>query len=90
MPNTLVLTLDFINDIVDPSGKIARYADRIEQHRTIWHANDVLAWGRAQGMLIAHVKVGFSANYIECPQTSPIFSGAIESGAFVDPSLKQK
>ncbi|TNF66650.1 MAG: cysteine hydrolase [Gammaproteobacteria bacterium] len=81
MKNTLILTLDYINDIVNPKGKIAHYADRITDYQVIENANKVLAWARDKQMPIAHVKVGFSPNYMECPKSSPMFSKTAEFGA---------
>lgn len=70
----IILTLDFINDICAPEGKIAYFSKRIKANRVIDHANQVLHWARTQQHLIAHVKVGFRANYITCPGTSPLFN----------------
>ncbi|MCP3942034.1 MAG: cysteine hydrolase [Desulfobacteraceae bacterium] len=93
MMNTIILTLDFINDICDPKGKIARAADRIKTNQVIEHTNRILTWGRQQqaqkqGLkdvynlcLIAHVKVGFRAGYADCPSHSPIFGAAKKYGA---------
>ncbi|MCF6764663.1 cysteine hydrolase [Thiotrichales bacterium 19S3-7] len=81
MKNTLVLTLDYINDIVNENGKIARYADRITTYQVLENANKVLKWARDNSMAIAHVKVGFSPNYLECPKNSPMFSKSAEFGA---------
>ena len=80
--NTIILTLDFINDICDPAGKIARAAERIESNQIIEHANQILAWGRKQSCFIAHVKVGFRPDYAECPAQSPVFSAAKKNKRF--------
>ncbi|BCD91022.1 hypothetical protein fh0823_11610 [Francisella halioticida] len=40
------------------------------------NANKIIAWGRKNGIKIAHVKVGFSKDYHECPENSPIFGQA--------------
>ena len=77
----LLLTLDFINDIVHPDGKIASTAPYIAEHGVIKHANQAIAQARSAGHLVAHVTVGFSASYIECPRQSPVFSKAPEFGA---------
>lgn len=81
MKKTLVLSLDFINDIVHLDGKIAHSAQRIKENRTIENANKVIQWGRKNNFPIAHVRVGFSANYLECPKTSPMFSKSMGFGA---------
>ncbi len=70
---TMVLLLDFINDIVDPRSKIAGSAGFIEKHNVLEKANELIAFARKNSLLIAHVKVGFSEQYLECPKASPIF-----------------
>jgi len=76
MKKTAILVLDFINDIVHEEGKIASYVDRLVEHKVIENANRVIQWGRQNELPILHVKVGFSQNYIECPESSPLFSNA--------------
>ena len=78
---TLLLTLDFIHDIVHPNGKVARSAPYIAEHNVITHANQAITQARKAGHLIAHVKVGFSPSYVECPRQSPVFGKAPEFGA---------
>ena len=77
----LLLTLDFINDITHPKGKIARYADRIERNQTIERANQAIAHVRQNNWPIAHVRVGFDATYAQCPKHSPMFGPAAEHRA---------
>lgn len=71
--NTLVLSLDFINDIVHPDGKLA---NQLDQSLVIANANKAIHWARANDHLVAHVKVGFQKGYKECPIQSPGFSKA--------------
>ncbi|WP_192483678.1 MULTISPECIES: cysteine hydrolase family protein [Cysteiniphilum] len=81
MQNTLVLVADFINEIVDPKGAFgAHNAARIIEDKTMEKANEVIAWARKHNVLVAHVKVGFEANYQECPKHSPMFGKAPEYG----------
>ena len=77
----LLLTLDFINDITHPQGKIARYAERIEHNHVIEQANQAITYARQQKWPIAHVKVGFDATYAQCPKHSPMFGSAAEHQA---------
>ena len=79
--NTLLLVADFINEIVDPKGAFgAHNAARIIEDKTIEKANRAIAWARKHAVKIAHVKVGFSENYTECPKNSPMFGKAPEYG----------
>ncbi|MBV6322494.1 cysteine hydrolase family protein [Duganella violaceipulchra] len=79
--SSLFLTIDFINDIVHRDGKIASCAAMVAGHGVLERCNQALAWARAQGMLVAHVKVGFPASYANCPERSPIFGQAARHGA---------
>ena len=77
----LLLIIDFINDIVHPEGKISHAAERIKNNKTMQHANQAITWARKHNILIAHIKVGFDTAYINCPENSPMFSGAKQHGA---------
>lgn len=74
--HTAILTLDIINDICDPKGKLARYPDRIAAKGIIDQINTITAWGREKGHLIIHVRVGFSAHYLDASRQSPLFKNA--------------
>lgn len=71
-----LLVIDFINDIVHPQGKLARYSERIVQNKIISHANQAIAHARKNNLLIIFVKVGFHPGYPECPKQSPLFGAA--------------
>lgn len=79
--STLLLTVDFINDIVHPQGLIPSCAAMVAEYQVIERTNQALAWARARGFQIAHVKVGFPAGYPNCPDSSPIFGAAKRLGA---------
>lgn len=81
MTKPILLVIDFINDIVHPEGKIAGSAKYIQEHGVIVQANNAIAWARKKAIPIVHVKVGFSADYLECPISSPIYNRAKALGA---------
>jgi nicotinamidase-related amidase len=81
MSKSLLLVIDFINDIAHPKGKIAGSAHFIKDHHVIENSNQAIAWARKNNILIAFVKVGFSHNYLECPSHSPLFNKVKELGA---------
>lgn len=81
---SLLITLDFINDIVHPDGKIAHSAERISQTQTIKKTNQLIAWARTQNIRIAHVRVAFREDYSDCPAQSPLFSAAEKYEALQD------
>lgn len=76
--NTGLILIDFINDIVDPKGKLAGkgYSRFIERHEVLAKLQRLLSAWRASNRFIAHVRVGFSPGYIEHPASSPLFGGA--------------
>jgi len=83
-PNsTGIVLVDFINEIVDPKGKLAGkgYATFMDKHATLDNVRKLLGHGREHGIPIIHVRVGFSASYIEHPEFSPLFGGAKKFGA---------
>lgn len=76
-PNaTLLLTIDYINDICHPEGKIPSCAGMMQRHQVMQRANIAIRHARAQGMAVAHVKVGFPSSYANCPPDSPVFGKA--------------
>jgi nicotinamidase-related amidase len=76
---TLLLTIDFMNDIVHPDFNGAA-ADMVSQCHTLSHANEAIAQARARGDIIAHCRVGFASDYSDCPESSPLFTGAKAHG----------
>lgn len=78
-----LLLLDFVNDIVNPNGKTAGkgYADFDKRHNSLNRVGELLAHARKDDFAIIHVRVGFSADYKEQPEQSPIFGGAKKFGA---------
>ncbi|PYE89947.1 cysteine hydrolase family protein [Phyllobacterium leguminum] len=78
---TAFIGLDYIVDIVDPSGKIAASAAQAKERGVIAKANEALAIAREKGWLSILVKVGFSNNYKDQPKNSPLFGRANELGA---------
>lgn len=83
MQNTALLVIDFINDIVNPKGKIASSAEFVKSNHVIENANKMIAYARKNNMPIGFVKVGFSESYAECPKDSPIFGKAPSFGALM-------
>lgn len=71
---TAVITLDLINDICTPNGKIARFSQRINDKQIIEKANIATQWSRKNNHLTIHVRVGFHDHYQEASPISPIFS----------------
>lgn len=79
-----LLMIDFVNENVSPQGKMAGkgYPVFCEHHKTLENAETLLNAFRSKGLLIVHVRVGFSPDYKEQPAFSPLFGAANQFGAF--------
>ena len=81
---SIYLVLDMQNDIVHddgPSGKTTA-GEQIRSRGIIVKTGTAIAAARKAGVAVGFVRVGFSADYRECPMNSPIFSGAKAAGRF--------
>jgi len=77
-----LLLIDFINEIVHPDGKISGkgYADFDARHGALNRVAELLRQARNKGIAVIHVGVGFSPDYREQPENSPVFGGARKFG----------
>ena len=78
-----VVLIDFLNEFVHLDGKLAKngYSDYVMKYGVKRAVERVLAQARSSGDLVIHVRAGFSDNYVECPEDSPLFAGAKKYGA---------
>lgn len=79
--NTAFIGLDYIVDIMQVGGKIARSAAHASERNVIDVANRALAIARQSAWLSILVKVGFDKTYVDQPKQSPMFGRAHEFGA---------
>ncbi|MDP2759784.1 MAG: isochorismatase family cysteine hydrolase [Sideroxyarcus sp.] len=86
--DTAVVLVDFINEIVDPKGKLAGkgYAEFDQRHGTMDRVNQLLLLARSRGFAVCHIGLRFSSDYREQPETSPLFGGAKKFGALMEGS----
>jgi len=83
MKKTLFLVMDMMNDLVAEDGfNKATYGVQVKAREVLPRTAGAIAAARAAGVRIGYVRVGFSADYRECPPASPIFSGARANGIF--------
>ncbi|WP_310534123.1 cysteine hydrolase [Novosphingobium sp.] len=83
MKKTLFLVMDMMNDLVAEDGfSKATYGVQVKQRGVLENTAAAIAAARAAGAQVGFVRVGFSADYRECPPASPIFSGARTNGIF--------
>ena len=81
---SIYLILDMQNDLVHadgPNGK-SPLGEQVRSRRVVENTAAALARARQAGIAVGFVRVGFSEGYPECPQNSPVFSGAPKAGLF--------
>src|SRR3989344_3452811 len=83
MTKPALILLDFINEIVDEKGKFAGkgYPDFVKTHGVFDNVNAAIAKARQKNIPIIFVRVGFSYDYREWPEASPLFGAAKKFGA---------
>jgi nicotinamidase-related amidase len=82
--SSIYLVLDMINDLVHEDGPNGRtgYGPILARRNTIANTATALRKARAAGVPVGYVRIGFSADYRECPPSSPLFQGAKKAGLF--------
>lgn len=63
-----LIVIDMINDIVAEKGALASCADYCEKHPVIANINKVIRHFRDKDRVVLFVKVGFQADYADCPK----------------------
>ena len=83
MNQKAVVIIDYINEIIDPKGKLAGkgYAAFDEKHKTLDNVKKLIELGRRKQLPVFFVRIGFSSTYSEHPENSPLFGGAKKFGA---------
>ena len=81
---SLYLVLDMENDLVHPDGPSGKspMGAQVVSRKLLPLTAAAIAKARAAGLMIGFVRVGFSADYKECPPNSPVFSPARQNGLF--------
>jgi len=82
--DSIYLVLDMQNDLVHEdgaSGKTA-YGIQARERGIVAKTREAIDRARGSGVPVGFVRVGFSPDYREAPQNSPIFSGARKHGTF--------
>jgi nicotinamidase-related amidase len=83
MSAAMLLVMDMLNDLVHEDGSGAKtYVPLMKERGVLARTRAVIDKARKAGALIGYVRVGFSADYRECPPNSPIFSRAKGAGLF--------
>ena len=80
---SILLVMDMMNDLIHPDGASAKsYGVQAKARNLYANTVQAIATARSAGLKVGYVRVGFSADYRECPPGSPIFSKAREFGLF--------
>lgn len=79
---TAIICIDFINEIVGASGKLAAkgYGNFVQKHNTLANVARQQAAVRAAGGHVVHVHLGFAPDYSDHPSASPLLGGARAAG----------
>jgi nicotinamidase-related amidase len=83
MTKSILLVMDMLNDLVHKDGAGGNtYVPLMAERNVLNRTRATIDKARAAGLRIGYVRVGFSADYRECPTTSSIFGGAKKNGLF--------
>ncbi|MCA8868323.1 MAG: cysteine hydrolase [Rhodobacteraceae bacterium] len=83
MTKTALLVLDMINEVIHENGKFAGMGmpAQVKERNVLANTSAAITKARAKGIPVIFVRVGFSADYRECPEGSPLLGAAKEYGA---------
>lgn len=86
MAQRALLLMDLQNDIVHPDGKLGKgaMADEVARRGVLGNAKKALAAARAKGLPIAHVHVGYKADYSDVYSKSSRKERLSKGGAIVE------
>ncbi len=81
---SIYLILDMQNDLVHMDGPNGQspLGEQVRGRRVLANTANALQKARSAGIAVGFVRTGFSADYHECPKSSPLFSGAAKVGLF--------
>lgn len=82
---SVYLVLDMQNDLVGESGPNAAspLGAQVRERQIVDRTARAIERARAAGVAIGFVRVGFSADYAECPEGSPVFGPAKANRVFL-------
>jgi nicotinamidase-related amidase len=85
-PRTVLLVMDFQNDLVDAEGAFGSQgaAAQVKEKRAVENTARVLAAARDVGLTVVHVAVAWRPGHREANRSAPLFAGAGEANALVE------
>lgn len=83
---TVLLALDYDNDIVHPDGKFAAWGfpQEVVRRNVLPNTQGLLATARRAGVPVVYVKVAFRPGMAGIPQNAPLWQGAAQAEALVE------
>jgi nicotinamidase-related amidase len=81
--STCVVTIDFINDLVHPDGKLAASAAWVAAHDVLANVARLTTWARARGDAVIHVGLALQATESALYARSPLLRAVWEKQACV-------
>jgi len=84
--HTVVLAMDYLNDIVHPEGKFAGWGMPAEAARrnVLANAKRLIETARGAGVPVVHVRVALRPGLAGVPLNAPIWQGAAGAQALID------
>jgi nicotinamidase-related amidase len=85
-PRTVLLLMDFQNDLVDPAGAFGSQgaAAEVKEKRAVENTARVLEAARNAGLTVVHVAVAWRPGHREANRSAALFAGAGEVNALVE------
>lgn len=76
--NNALIFIDFINEMIHENGKLSGkgYLNFAKEFDSIKKAKELLNEARKSNFFIIHIRLGFSSDYQEQPESSPLFGAA--------------
>lgn len=80
---SMLLVMDMMNDLIHPNGAGVKTYVPLMQARGVYDATKrAISHARAANIPVGYVRVGFSPDYREVSDRSPVFTGARKTGIF--------
>tara|TARA_B100000676_G_C18069959_1_gene843603 strand:+ start:149 stop:724 length:576 start_codon:yes stop_codon:yes gene_type:complete len=82
MTSKVLICIDFIEEIIGKNGALASqgYLEFAKEQSTLDNLSKALEYFRKENLPVIHVRLGFSDNYLELPESSPLFKNAKQYG----------
>lgn len=85
MSNSVLLVMDYINDIVHEEGKLSGkgYAKYVKKNKVIMDVNAAIDKAKENGVEVIYINTGFKSDYIDKPKNSVLFEHVEKQQALI-------